>query len=262
MLDQAELQRAAREYGTDKAGDYLANYVREFAHLADAPVALLELGVREGASLLLWRDMFPEGRIAGLDVNPMSLSDASGRVHAYQGLQQDHATLDRIASEVAPDGFDVIVDDASHLGRHTAASFWHLFPNHLKPGGVYVIEDWGTGYWPKWPDGREYSGPYPAPGQTGPPPTIEPSSPGFLERLRALLTRTPTRDRFPSHDFGMVGFVKTLVDAVAVDVAGAVPEGARRVSGSEIASVKFVAAQVFVQKAGPGSAAPGPATRG
>jgi len=249
MLDQAELQRAAREYGTDKAGDYLANYVREFGHLADKPIALLELGIREGASLLLWRDMFPQAHIAGLDINPMSLSDDSGRVRAYQGLQQDHATLDRIASEVAPEGFDVIVDDASHLGRYTAASFWHLFPNHLKPGGIYVIEDWGTGYWPNWPDGREYRGPYPAPGQMGPPPSIEPSSPGRMEQLLARLTRSPARDRFPSHDFGMVGFVKTLADAVAVDIRGPLPEGARRVSGSEIASVKFLAAQVFVQKA-------------
>jgi SAM-dependent methyltransferase len=249
-MDQAELQRAAREYGTDKAGDYLANYVRELGHLADRPIALLELGVREGASLLLWRDMFPEGRIAGLDVNPMSLDDDSGRVRSYQGLQQDRATLDRIGSEVAPDGFDVIVDDASHLGRHTAASFWHLFPHHLKPGGVYVIEDWGTGYWPKWPDGHPYRGPYPAPGVSAPPPRIVPSSPGPLARLRARLTGAPAPDRFPSHDYGMVGFVKTLVDAVAVDVGGGLPEGVRRVSGSEIASVKFMAAQVFVQKAG------------
>ncbi len=249
MLDQAQLQRAAREYGTDKAGDYLANYVRELGHLADEPVALLELGVREGASLLLWRDMFPNGRIAGLDLNPMALNDDSGRVRAYQGPQQDRATLDRIASEMAPEGFDVIVDDASHIGRYTAASFWHLFPNHLKPGGIYVIEDWGTGYWPNFPDGRQYRGPYPEPGRGGPPPRVEPAPPGALARLRARLGRSPARERFPSHDFGMVGFVKTLVDAVAVDIGGPLPEGARRVSGSEIASVKFLAAQVFVQKA-------------
>jgi hypothetical protein len=249
MLDQAELQRAACEYGTDKAGDYLANYIREFGHLADKPLALLELGVREGASLLLWRDMFPQAQIAGLDVNPMSLSDDSGRVHPYQGLQQDREVLDRIASEVAPQGFDVIVDDASHIGRYTAASFWHLFPRHLKPGGIYVIEDWGTGYWPNFPDGQPYRGPYPAPGQAAPAPDVEPAPPGGMEKLRARLKRSRTPSRFPSHDFGMVGFVKTLVDAVAVDVGGPVPEGERRVSGSEIASVKFMAAQVFVQKA-------------
>ncbi|HMD57141.1 MAG TPA: hypothetical protein VKG82_06680 [Solirubrobacteraceae bacterium] len=249
MLDQAELQRAARQYGTDKAGDYLANYVREFGHLADKPLALLELGVREGASLLLWRDMFPAAQVAGLDIYPMTVHDDSGRVRAYTGLQQDQATLDRIASEVAPDGFDVIIDDASHLGRYTAASFWHLFPNHLKPGGVYVIEDWGTGYWPKWPDGHAYSGPYPPPGAALAAPTVAPSSPSRVERLRSRLRRSAPRDRFPSHDFGMVGFVKTLVDAVAVDVRGPVPEGTRRVSGSEIASVEFMAAQVFVRKA-------------
>jgi hypothetical protein len=250
VLDQAELQRAARQHGTDKAGDYLANYVREFRHLADQPLALLELGVREGASLLLWRDMFPAAQIAGLDINPVTLHDDSGRVRTYTGPQQDQPTLDRIAAEVAPDGFDVIIDDASHLGRHTAASFWHLFPNHLKAGGIYVIEDWGTGYWPNWPDGRTYSGPYPPPGTALVAPILAPRSPSRIERLRSRMRgSTPPADRFPSHDFGMVGFVKTLVDAVAVDVRGPVPDGTRRISGSEIASVEFMAAQVFVRKA-------------
>jgi hypothetical protein len=112
-----------------------------------------------------------------------------------------------------------------------------------------VIEDWGTGYWPNFPDGHRYEGPYAAPGHSGPPPTVEPRETGGLARLRARLTRSPGRERFPSHDYGMVGFVKTLVDAVAVDTHGPLPRDARRVSGSEIASVKFLAAQVFVQKA-------------
>ena len=25
---------------------------------------------------------------------------------------------------------------------------------HLRPGGLYIIEDWGCGYWPAWPDGQ------------------------------------------------------------------------------------------------------------
>ena len=28
----------------------------------------------------------------------------------------------------------------------------HLFQNRLNPGGIYPIEDRGTGYWDKWPD--------------------------------------------------------------------------------------------------------------
>jgi spermidine synthase len=52
-----------------------------------------------------------------------------------------------VARKTAPEGFDIIIDDASHFGDLTKIAFWHLFDNHLKPSGLYVIEDWGTGYW-------------------------------------------------------------------------------------------------------------------
>lgn len=45
----------------------------------------------------------------------------------------------------------------TEIGVLARASFWHLFDNQLKSGGMYVIEDWGTGYWDKWLDGVSYS---------------------------------------------------------------------------------------------------------
>ena len=61
-----------------------------------------------------------------------------------------------VARKTAPEGFDIIIDDASHFGDLTKIAFWHLFDNHLKPSGLYVIEDWGTGYWSDWTDGKTY----------------------------------------------------------------------------------------------------------
>ena len=65
-----------------------------------------------------------------------------------------------------------------------------LFP-FLKPGGLYIIEDWATGYWTDWPDG-------------GPFEDVTPSD-----------TNDVLQKRIPSHDFGMVGFIKHFVDEVA-----------------------------------------------
>ena len=62
--------------------------------------------------------------------------------------------LSVVARKTAPEGFDIIIDDASHFGDLTKIAFWHLFDNHLKPSGLYVIEDWGTGYWSDWTDGK------------------------------------------------------------------------------------------------------------
>ncbi|HEX7705813.1 MAG TPA: hypothetical protein VF701_05065 [Thermoanaerobaculia bacterium] len=157
---------------------YLRRYEEMFASLADQPIALLELGVHRGGSMLLWRDYFPRGTIAGLDLLPVELKDDSGRIHIYQGSQTDPVMLDRIGAECAPDGFDIIVDDCSHIAELSRTSFTHLFDNHLKKGGWYVIEDWGTGYWPHWHDGAEYDG--------------------------------------TNHIAGMAGFIKELVDVAAL----------------------------------------------
>lgn len=139
------------KYETDKSERYLENYRNAFSSLFDQKISLLELGVHRGGSLLLWHDLFPYATLAGLDIEPALVRDGNGRIKIYQGSQDDVALLDRIAQQSAPDGFDIIIDDASHIADYASISFWHLFMNHLRPGGIYVIEDWGTGYWPSWP---------------------------------------------------------------------------------------------------------------
>lgn len=122
------IELAARGgYPTDKSAAYFRAYEPFLAPLRDRDVRLLELGVLSGGSLQLWRDYFPRGVIAGLDVEPASVEDPSGRIRVFRGEQQDTDLLDRIARELAPGGFDVVIDDASHLGDLTRTSFWHLF---------------------------------------------------------------------------------------------------------------------------------------
>lgn len=187
----SEILRRNR-YDTDKSDEYLRNYERASYHLRDTPIALLEVGVNKGGSLLLWRDYFTRGEIFGVDLYPPAdFSDSSGRIHMFQGDQGDGAQLDAIASEASPSGFDIIIDDASHIGSLTAATFQTLFYKHLKPGGLYSIEDWGTGYWESWPDGSR---------------PRNRDVPGFESH----------GNQFPSHQSGMVGFVKQLLDECAL----------------------------------------------
>jgi len=224
MLDLAHI---ARQYDTDKAvhTHYLRNYEHYFGDLRGQEVRLFELGIKEGGSLYLWRDYFERGLIVGLDIEPVQLEDPAGRIRTYQGLQQDTELLDRIARENAPAGFDIIIDDCAHIGVLARASFWHLFDNHLKSGGVYVIEDWGTGYWDKWLDGVGY-------GRRGKKlnPTLYRLT-RAVARLRQnrMVGRLPLAGRllsnvkaavlgaqYHSHDYGMVGFVKELVDELGM----------------------------------------------
>ena len=180
---------------------YLNNYERHFRPLADQDVKLFELGIDKGGSLLMWKDFFSRGTIVGLDLEMIDVRDASGRIHVFRGDQRDVNLLDRIGRECAPAGFDIIIDDASHIGEFTRISFWHLFDNHLKPGGFYVIEVWRVGYWKDWPDGKRYRAP----------------SFKWLERILASKGFRRYLSSFSSHTQGMVGLIKQLMDELGMD---------------------------------------------
>ena len=217
-------RRISNEPAAMKPPLFIETYEEVFAPLADRPVRLLELGIHEGGSLLQWQDHFPEGIIAGLDIRPVSL-ESSDRIRVYQGRQEDTDLLDRIAAEVAPEGFDIIIDDCSHLAEYTRISFRHLFDRHLKPGGIYVIEDWGTGFWASWPDGEKYTG--------------------------------------SNHLAGMVGFIKELVDECGrSDMTDpfADPRETIAPAHSRFSHMRISLGQVFVFKAAAGNGASGPSS--
>ena len=161
-------------YDTDKSLRYLKNYEEVFQPLANREIKMLELGVDKGGSLLLWRDYFKNGNIIGVDIKPIRQENLTGRIRVYQSRQDDVVFLKRIAEENAPEGFDIIIDDCSHVGELTRTSFWYLFKNHLKIGGLYIIEDWRTGYWNSWLDGKQY----------------KPQNATFMNKLRICLKKT------------------------------------------------------------------------
>jgi hypothetical protein len=51
-----------------KSGYHPQVYEECLEHLVGKDIRLLELGVYQGKSLLLWRDYFEKGRIVGLDL--------------------------------------------------------------------------------------------------------------------------------------------------------------------------------------------------
>jgi hypothetical protein len=191
-------------YDTDKIKfSYLEIYDPILAPWVDKDVKLLEVGVHRGGSLKLWRDYFPRGTIVGIDRKLPEHFEREARIQVFEGKQQDPGFLSRVASTIAPEGFDIIIDDASHFADVTKLTFWHLFEHHLKPGGLYAIEDWGTGYLDDWPDGRRFNPRLP-----------------ILRRIRSLLPeslRKRIKAPFPCHAYGMVGFIKELVDEQGAD---------------------------------------------
>lgn len=149
------LSSLAVRFGSDKWGAhwYTGNYERYFASLRDQRVTVLEIGIGGyadpaggGASLQMWKHYFRRGVVYGLDIFDKS-GIAEARVRPVRGDQSDVAFLTEFAEAAGP--FDVIIDDGSHMNADVITSFQALFP-HLKPGGLYVVEDTQTAYWPGW----------------------------------------------------------------------------------------------------------------
>lgn len=114
MADYQRLVEIQQHLSLAKPDHYLSWYYQFLHRSVDAPIKLLELGIAEGSSLMMWREFFSKAEITGLDLDPVELDDDTGRIATYAGEQQDKALLDRIGRERAPEGFDVIIDDASH----------------------------------------------------------------------------------------------------------------------------------------------------
>jgi hypothetical protein len=232
-------------YDTDKIKhSYLDFYDPILARWTDREIRLLEIGIYKGGSLQLWRDYFPRGIIVGIDVKLPEHFKPGERIQVFQGSQADTRFLSEVANKVAPEGFDIIIDDASHIGTLTKTAFWHLFDNHLKPGGLYAIEDWGTGYLDDFPDGKRLD-------------AVNSSVP-LVQSLSSEAANNRMKVPFPCHSYGMVGFIKELVDEQgAASVTMGRPIGESR--ASRFTQLVITPCIVFVSKMAPAlSASPNP----
>jgi len=107
-------------YDTDKIKlRYLEVYDPILVPWIGKEITLLEIGVFRGGSLKLWRDYFRGGTIVGIDRKLPQHLQLGKRIQVFEGRQADKEFLSKVASETARDGFDIIIDDASHIGELT-----------------------------------------------------------------------------------------------------------------------------------------------
>ena len=118
---------------------------------------VLELGVWQGGMAMLLPLLSDEIRYLGVDISqPIEAIEAirksNSRIAEKTGFlfrtSQDDATLPaQVSRHFNGQPLDLIMDDASHLYAPTKRAFENLL-RLLKPGGRYVIEDWGWAHWP------------------------------------------------------------------------------------------------------------------
>ncbi len=124
-----------------------------FSERGTSAKAIFELGIWDGGSTAFWFEYFQPDKLVAVDFldredDPEFLAyvnrkDAGARLKTYWRTDQsDRKRLAEIvAEEFGETPLDLVIDDASHELHATKASFETLFPL-LRPGGLYIIEDW------------------------------------------------------------------------------------------------------------------------
>jgi cephalosporin hydroxylase len=133
LLDQYNL----KNYNTDK--NTLHSYIENFYSPVLTPyknntIKILEIGVRHGGSIQLWRDFFINGEVYGIDDASESIVYPEG-CNIILGDAYNEKTLDSL-----PKDFDFIIDDGPHT-LESQQSFLKMYINLIKEGGLIIIED-------------------------------------------------------------------------------------------------------------------------
>ena len=154
-LNFSNLAKLAVINKTDKGNQhgYIVHYEKHFSGLRNKKLNILEIGAggyedsaSGGNSLRMWKHYFPKSIIYAIDIHDKRLIQEE-RIRIFKGSQADGEFLRGIFKKIG--SLDIIIDDGSHVNEHIITTFKVLFPL-LKSGGVYVVEDLQTSYWPDY----------------------------------------------------------------------------------------------------------------
>jgi hypothetical protein len=146
------------KHGSDKGNswhNYTAVYSEIFGALRNRELRIFELGLgtnnpqlastmgpdgRPGASLRGWREIFPHAQVFGADID-RDILFTENRIQTFYCDQLDSNAIRDLWTQPAMQGeMDIIIDDGLH--RFPAnASFMAGSLEHLRLGGIYVVED-------------------------------------------------------------------------------------------------------------------------
>jgi cephalosporin hydroxylase len=119
---------------------YIPVYQKLFSPIRHSVKHILEIGIANGGSLLLWHDFFPNAIIHGIDISPRpKILDNYERIKTHQFNAYE---LPNIKSFFEKNNikFDVIIDDGPHRLTPMCVVAKHYTP-HLTSDGILIIED-------------------------------------------------------------------------------------------------------------------------
>jgi len=144
-----ENMRINPNYGTDKGHpkSYIDKFYEDFfKKFKDKDNTIVEIGVRSGASLKLWREYFSEdSKIYGLD-NLYDKNEHSVPINNewISGKNVEYIVGDAYTEEIANkfENITILIDDGPH-SPDSHVRLLELYSDKIEKGGVIIIEDVG-----------------------------------------------------------------------------------------------------------------------
>ena len=96
------------------------------------------IGLKNGASLKMWRDFFPNAQIIGADNNPLAIVRKK-RIKSYLCDLTKEDDIKKLVKKAGSD-IDIFVDDGDHIRNHQVFLARTILPL-LKDDVIYIIED-------------------------------------------------------------------------------------------------------------------------
>lgn len=116
---------------------YIDIYNNIFSNFHKQEFNLLEIGILNGKSVLLWNDYFEKANIFAVDINK---KDHLNLENERTFIFHNDATKPDFLQKIKNKKFKIIIDDGSHLLADQISSF-SLLRDFLEDGGIYIIED-------------------------------------------------------------------------------------------------------------------------
>ncbi len=130
--------------------DILASYI-----YLNQPIVFVEIGVRDGGGLEMWKDYLPDGsRIIGIDNNSAAKYFESDQYEIFIGDQADEKFWSDFFLKVG--NVDIILDDGGHTNMQQLKTLLSTI-NYINDGGMLIIEDTHASYLPAFSNPSKYS---------------------------------------------------------------------------------------------------------
>jgi hypothetical protein len=156
IYDTRPLPKQKYEMGGDRMdkihhgyGSVYAKYLLPLVNSKER-VVITEVGILRGSGVAIWSDLFPNGRVIGLDIDLRNIADnmhdllqkgafmnENFEMEEFDQFKNNKGLLKRL---LRGDKIDVVIDDASHTDQGILNTFKDMLP-YLNKHFIYFIED-------------------------------------------------------------------------------------------------------------------------